>query len=66
MKYQEGYCMFEQVLRLRQGFLFAAEFLWFCVSTGVPCVATRFSGFKRLPCHDIVFPCHNSAFVSLS
>ena len=51
--------------RSRQGFLVTTELLWFGVVTGVPCVATWFSGFKQLLCHDIVFPFRDSAFVSL-
>ena len=54
-------------------FYVVTEILWLCVATGVPyvatgvpCVATLFSGFKLLLCRDIVFPCHDNAFVSLS
>ena len=36
-----------------------------CVATGVPCVATWFSGCRQLLGHNIVFSCCNSACFSI-
>ena len=52
--------MFGQVLGHDMGFLVATEFFWFCVATGVPCVATWLLGFMQLLGRDIVFPCRDS------
>ena len=46
-----------------QGFLGHDKVFWFCVATGVPCVATWFSGFMQFPCHDIVLPFHDNVLL---
>ena len=63
MKCQEGYCMFGQVLCHDKGFLVVTEFFWFCVATGVPCVATWLLGLRQLLGQDIVFPCRDSVLL---
>ena len=55
--------MFGQVLGRDEGFLVAIEILWFCVATGVPCVATWLLGLMQLLGHDIVFPCRDSVLI---
>ena len=58
--------MFRQVLGRDKGFLVATELFWFYVVTGVPCVATWFSGLMQLLGRDIALSCRNSVFASLS
>ena len=57
---KKGCYRFGQVLSRDRGFLVAIEFRS-CVTIGVHCVATWFSGYRQLHGREIAFSCPDDA-----